>query len=527
VNTQRAGRILALIAAEIALLGYGLTMAHTVTWRHNGADSGDLVTAAFTLGVPHPPGYPLYTLIAALFARLPMGEPAFGVALLSALAAAGAVYVLARAGANLILQLPSPQGKGEKLPSPRRRGAGGEVPLSSPIRRGLGGEVWIPPLAALGFAFAPLLWSQATIPEVYALNLFFVALVLWACLSQHPQRIKVAALAFGLGAAHHLSILLLAPGAWVLLQPQRKDARALWWFCAPLVVYAYLPLAALPNPPVNWGDPVTPERFWWLVSAAQYRPYWFGLSGAEILSRVEFTARALLDQFTVVGLALVLWGAIQSALTRARVFLGMALMFVPVVVFALVYASRDSFLYLLPAFAIALLWAMYGAATLGQMVSKDELLPGAFIALLALFPIFHLVTQYAAMDVSRDRTALEYAQWNLQPLPVDGVLFADGDEALFALWYYRHAVAYQNARSVIVSQGLLQYDWYYDALRRTMSEVQFKSPSEVTDVPSRVQELIRVTFAEGRAVCFTDSSPLHPGFEYEERGVVQCVVGEK
>ena len=541
VNTQRLERILALITAAAALLVYGLTMAHTVTWLHNGADSGDLVTAAFTLGVPHPPGYPLYTLLAALFARLPMGEPAFGVALLSAWAAAGAVYVLARAGANLTPQPPSLQGKGEKLPSPDRRGAGGEVSLPSPDRRGAGGEVslpspdrrgaggevWIPPLAALGFAFAPLLWSQATIPEVYALNLFFVALILWACLAQHPQRIKVAALAFGLGAAHHLSILLLAPGAWVLLQPERKDARALVWFFAPLVLYAYLPLAALANPPVNWGDPVTPERFWWLVSAAQYRPYWFGLSGADVLSRVEFSARALLDQFTVVGLALVVWGAIQLALTRTRVFIGLALMFAPIVIYALVYASRDSFIYLLPAFAIALLWGMYGIFHILQMVSKDELLPGIIVALLALFPLFNVVTYYSAMDVSRDRTAFEYARVNLQPLPDDAVLFADGDEALFALWYYRHAVAYHNARSVIVSQGLLQYDWYYNSLRRIMSEVQFQEARAVPAVPQRVHEIIRVTFAEGRAVCFTDSSPLPPEFEYEERGVVNCVVAER
>ncbi|MBI4673735.1 MAG: DUF2723 domain-containing protein [Chloroflexi bacterium] len=559
---QRIGKSSAFVAALIAFLVYVLTMTRTVTWLHNGADSGELVTAAFTFGIPHPPGYPLYTMLAAVFARVPLGEPAFGVALLSALAAASAVFVLARAGSHLTPQPPSLKGKGEKLPSPFRRGVGwvgaprgivpqpdeklpskrrgvgwvgaprGIVPqpdekLPSPFRRGVGGEVFIPPLAALGFAFAPLLWSQATIPEVYTLNLFFVALILWACLSNHPQRVKIAALALGLGMTHHLSIVLLAPGAWLLLQPQRQDARALLWLVAPLLVYAYLPIAALANPPVKWGNPITPERFFWLVSAAQYRQYWFGLSGADILTRAMFSARALVDQFTFVGLALMVWGAIQLAMTRTRIFVALWLMFVPMVAYALVYASRDAFIYLLPAFAIALLWLMYGAVCIVQMLGDDRLLVGAAIALFTLFPIFNLVTNHAAMDISRDRAAYEYARMNLAPLPADAILFADGDEALFALLYYRHAVAYQNARSVIVSQGLLQYDWYYDSLRRLVSEVQFKPPGEVTDAPQRAHEIIRVTFAEGRAVCFSDSSPLLPEFEYEERGVVKCVVAEK
>jgi hypothetical protein len=131
------------------------------------------------------------------------------------------------------------------------------------------------------------------------------------------------------------------------------------------------------------------------------------------------------------------------------------------------------------------------------------------------------------MDLSQDRAAFEYAQQNFEGLPVDAVLFADGDEAVFALWYYRHAIAHEGARSVIVTQGLLAFDWYYDGLTRIMSEVPFKPPTEVVSTHDRAVELIRVTFTEGRAVCFTDSSPIVPEFEYEERGRLKCVLAEK
>jgi hypothetical protein len=302
--------------------------------------------------------------------------------------------------------------------------------------------------------------------------------------------------------------LLLAPGALVALRPRWKDAGALLLVLLPLVFYAYLPSAALGNPPVKWGDTSNLPGLLWIVTAEVYRPYLFALNSADVLSRFAFAARALLEQFTLIGVALAVWGAVQLAMTRRRTFFALGLMFVPVVAYAILYASRDSFLYLLPAFAIVTLWLAYGAAVVLRWVANDRILRTAGIALFALLPVYNYATHYAA-------------------LPVDAVLFADGDEALFSLLYYRHAVAHAGNRSVIVSQGLLQYGWYYDILWRTMSEVQFKPPTEVTTAHERAQEIIRVTFAEGRAVCFTDSSPLLPEFEYEERGILKCVYAEK
>lgn len=514
---QRVEKGLALGAALLATSVYTLTAARTITWLHNGADSGDLVTAAFTFGVAHPPGYPLYTLLAIPFARLPFVEAAHGVALLSALAAGASVYVLARAGAALI----RPLGSGLALAA-------------------------VPPLAALTLAFGPALWSQATIAEVYALHLLFVSWIVWACVTDDARHIRVAALGFGLGMAHHLSILLLAPGAWIALGPRRQgtrhhapcpfrpvcltachDTRALWLLFTPLIVYAYLPLAALGNPPVNWGNPATLDGFVWLVTAAPYRTYLWGVTLDELLVRLAYTARLLFEQFTFVGVAPIVWGFVQLSLMRRRLWFALGLMFVLIVAYAVGYAARDSFLYLLPAFGISALWLTYGAAQAMAWLGARPLLQGIAVIALALLPISNLMSHYAAMDVSHDRTAIEYAHAALDPLPVDAVLFADGDEALFALLYYRHAVAYRGARSVIVSQGLLQYAWYYNGLRRLMSEVQFQPPEVVTDAHQRAREIIRVTFAEGRAVCFTASSPLLPEFEYEAYGAVQCVVAEK
>ena len=62
---------------------YLSTLAPTLTWAHNGQDGGDLVTAVYTSGVPHPPGYPTYVLLGKLFALLPVSEPAYRLNLMS------------------------------------------------------------------------------------------------------------------------------------------------------------------------------------------------------------------------------------------------------------------------------------------------------------------------------------------------------------------------------------------------------------------------------------------------------------
>jgi hypothetical protein len=510
-------------AGLTALLLYLYTLAPSVTWLHNGADSGDLAAAAFTLGIPHPPGYPLFTLVASLFAHLPLFEPARGVGVFVVIAGALAVFVLARAAHALI------------------------APLGLSVSTML-----IPPLAALGFAFSPALWSQATIAEVYTLNLLFVAIILWAMVSDDHHRVAIAATAFGFGMAHHLSILLIAPGAWLALKPTRRDLRLLLFIFAPLVLYLYLPLRAAFYPPVNWGNPSTLEGFLWVVTAAPYHSFLFDLPLTDIAGRVAFAARLMFEQFTAPGVALALWGLFRMAQLRPRLAAALGLSGALVVGYSLVYGTRDSFIYLLPAFAIMVLWLVYGVSDLMRLLEplpqrrrrrpEPQSRPRGggtvlwptmrkagrvlIVAGLVALVVYNLWENFGAMDLSADRVAYEYARGIIDKVPRDAVIFADGDEALLSLVYYRQAIAFNHSGAVIVSQGLLQYDWYYKELVEMMNEVRFAPPDVKPEYHQRAIEIVNVTFAEGREVCFDKSSPLLPGFEYETRYGLSCVVAE-
>ncbi|HNT88936.1 MAG TPA: DUF2723 domain-containing protein [Candidatus Hydrogenedentes bacterium] len=214
-------------AACAAFLVYMRTLAPTVT----GEDSGELITAAYALGVPHPPGYPLWCLAAHVFTWLPWGSVAWRVNLSSAFFSAATVFFVAL----LIVHLT------------RNRFAA------------LAG--------ALALAFSKTFWAHAVVAEVYALNALLIALctlLIWRWRGhRRDSRLYAFALVYGLGLANHNTMVLLGPvfAAYILwadgLDPARwrAYARAALLVLLGLCVYLYLPLASRANPPMDWGNP--------------------------------------------------------------------------------------------------------------------------------------------------------------------------------------------------------------------------------------------------------------------------------
>lgn len=163
---RRDGRADWLVAvASLAL--FAATVCPTVPF----GDGGELIAAAACLGVAHPPGYPLYTLLGWLALQIPLGEPALRMNVLSALFGAIACAVAARIA---------------------RRWSGSSLAAA---------------VAGLGLAVSGTFWSIATVAEVYTLHLALVAtLLLWASrvgvdsdTASRSRAIVLAGLALGLG----------------------------------------------------------------------------------------------------------------------------------------------------------------------------------------------------------------------------------------------------------------------------------------------------------------------------------------
>src|SRR5256885_11121879 len=151
----------------VALVVYSWTLAPAVTLT----DSGELTVAAWGTGVAHPPGFPLWVMLAHLASLLPFGNVAVRINFSSALFAALACGMLTLVVAELIitassLTMPKRTSKAAQRSRKREDLTGGRFLMFAPAAG-----------AGLLMAFSRTLWSYATITEVYALNPLLILVV--------------------------------------------------------------------------------------------------------------------------------------------------------------------------------------------------------------------------------------------------------------------------------------------------------------------------------------------------------------
>src|SRR3990167_5584355 len=199
---------------------YQLTASPTIGW----IDSGVIAAAAKTLGIPNPPGFPAYLLVAHLFTLIPWGSTVFNLKLLSQLSAigiSGGVFWL--------------------------------VWYLSPSNR----KVLSAIIAASAMAFSYNLWSQANNIETYTftnviLLAFFVWLV-WYREKSKPWHLVVLGFLGGLSLGLNPMIVSIIPAAlwWAVLHkktllrsPVFLVLTLIAGIVGTIIIYSYLPLRA-------------------------------------------------------------------------------------------------------------------------------------------------------------------------------------------------------------------------------------------------------------------------------------------
>lgn len=237
----RPSYLAASIAAGLTFLLYLVTLSpETAMW-----DTSEYIAAAYTLGLPHPPGNPFFVLIGRVFAILPIGPSvAMRINLLAAISSA------VSAGMWFLITERVLVGWFEKR-----------------WQRIVGGS-----LAALIGATAFTVWSQSVVNEkVYTISLVGLAISAWLTVRwcDEPDGKKADAtlilLAYlaGLGYSNHMAGMLAIPaiGIAVLI---RKPATILRWklilgAVGALVLggssFATQPIRAAHFPAINEGEP--------------------------------------------------------------------------------------------------------------------------------------------------------------------------------------------------------------------------------------------------------------------------------
>jgi hypothetical protein len=351
----RAAVLLALLLGSV----YAATLLPGV--GHNG-DTAEMQFCGLVLGIPHPTGYPGYTLLNHLASSLPVATPAWRANLLSALAAVPAcVYLL------LLL-----------------RGLGVREPLAL--------------ASALALGLTPTFWRHAVIAEVYSLQLLFLAAVCHHFLrwerEGHERDFRFGVALYALSFGNHVAMITLLPAlVWLVarreprafLMPRRVGWAALW-IALGAAQYLYLFWrSADPTTPYLAGEVRDLESFLGFVGGAQFQGSMFA-----------FSAGALLSERVPLFLGL-WWGELGPLLLLAALgawrgrsttdgFLALAVL--GNLGFALGYDIPDVFVYFLPTYFVTAVWIGRGLEGLASRWPRPAL------ALAALMPLalaaFHL-----------------------------------------------------------------------------------------------------------------------------------------
>jgi len=565
VQRNRVAGILLFLLVQAVYL---LTMAPTLSFW----DCGEFIATARTLGVPHPPGAPLFLLIGRVFSLFPFfSDIGARVNLFSTLISSATVVLTYLITVRLVIICRKDD---PDTWSPARQVAH------------YGGAA----VGALALAFSDSFWFNAVETEVYAASTFFTALVFWLVLrwyqdsqGQGNERWLMAAMyMIGLSIGVHL-LSILALFAVVMVYWYRRHAVTLrsllgmvavaivafilvyggvirgvpfllrnfsWWggLILPLVMiaaiwyahskryrglhtaamsllllvigytsYATIFVRAQANPPINENDPSTADAFLSYLNREQYgdlplwprrwsseplHQYYYGKydSDAEYFFRYQlghmylryfgwqFVGRAYQGTGSPVDLSQ-LWGlpfllGVFGAVTHVRRDWKMGS--VVTALFLLTGAALVIYLnqvepqprerdysYVGSFFAFAL-WIGLGASAIAEKVAglgtsstrKTRLAVAALLPVMLLVPARMLSANYYTHDRSGNYVAWDWA-WNiLQSCGRDAILFTNGDNDTFPLWYLQEVEGIRRDVRV-VNLSLANTPWYLDQLKNS------------------------------------------------------------
>ncbi len=486
----------------IAVLGlYLVTLAPTTAmW-----DASEYITAAYTLGIPHPPGNPLFVLLGRVASLVPVGSVALRINALAAAcsAASAALWYL----------------------------------VAERVLASWSSERWTRIVAAVMASLlgstAFTVWNQSVVNEkVYTVSLAFFAVVSWLTVrwcdepdSRSADRLLVAiAYLIGLGYTNHPAGLLVGPAVVVAVLVRKPNTLLRWRLVLAGVValvigltpFAVEPIRAAWHPVMNEGEPTgctkeiglgctfsetTAVRLMANINRDQYgkpdlslrqAPFdaqmgmWWLYFKWQWLRDARGTQPVLQYVIAVAFLLLfILGGVTHWRLERASFwFFGPLVL---TVTFALVYymnfkygASqspgltdvarevRDRDYFYLWSFSTWSVWAALGLATLWRALATRMNVPGnarwlatSPVLLLALIP---LAGNWRDASRAGETATREWAHDLLNSVEPYGILVTMGDNDTFPLWYAQEVEGVRRDVTVAVT-SLLNTDWYPRSLQ--------------------------------------------------------------
>ena len=513
----------ALIATVLVWALYALTLAPTTAFW----DTSEYIATAHILGIPHPPGNPLFVvlarawevLLAPLGLSIPVRVNLFS-ATMSALAH-GCWFLLAH---RIVSDF-----------------------SSNKTYRLIGASI-----AVLVSATAFTVWNQSNVNEkVYTVSLFTIALLSWLAFrwrdhlgeGKDDNLILLMVFILALSVGNHLMAFLAAPALVVFIlwiEPRTLINWKLYVTAAIAIVlglsiHLYLPIRAGLDPIINEADPTCPNLSSAIqsvvtmgragctalseaLSRSQYQKppmtlnpiYWpnevprdasllfaqivnyfsyFDWQWARSVNGLEGFFGPIRTVITMLFVGLGLYGAVEHYKRDRKSFAYVAVLFLTLSFGLMFYLNfkygyqypghaleekevRDRDYFFIVSFSIWGLWAGIGIVALWKWIGEkylritrpDEGLPPLLAAPVLAIALIPLVFNWSWASRRHDYSARDWAYNVLNSVEPYGVLFTNGDNDTFPLWYAQEVEGIRKDVTVMV-MSYLNTNWYAKQLR--------------------------------------------------------------
>lgn len=438
-------------------------------------DSGELITAVHVIGVPHPPGYPLFVLVGKICDTIFPGNIAFRINLTSAIFSTltGVIFYLT---ISLLIQ--------DKL------------------------------LRILGvflLCFSNSFFSQAIVTEVFSLHLFFVAIFIYLCLLRMKVNLNFISLTlflsflFGLSLGNQHTIILCLPAFfYAYFSDIKKPHISLWAFLFFLIgisIYIALPIISARNPPIDDGNPENLQNFFRILSRYDYGTFQLhkgeSTSYSSLLNGPQFLVDVVRKNYSNAGFILCITGFLFM-LSKERKVGFLLILFFAIPFMILVGLSNVSSLdrnslqfavlerLVLMILPILCLWILFGIEQIVSLLCRVFNLKLIFFYLITsilLYPIITFMGKESLFSASQRNSyfVLDYGKDILRSIPKHSLIFLATDTSTFSTLYLQ-SVLHKREDLKIISPPFLRTLW-----GRQQLEERFPSlvPPDSINLPTK------------------------------------------
>ncbi|MDD5361492.1 MAG: DUF2723 domain-containing protein [Ignavibacteria bacterium] len=462
MNILKNKYLISILAFVIPLILYIFTLAPGLYF----IDTGELATACIKLGIAHPTGYPLFTLIGRLFTLMPIGEDIYELNLMCAIMSAVSTFVFFHLMHFVITELNLNSGNNDdKL-----------------FKKSDGNEALINIIALSGslvLAFSNTFWNTANSLEVYSLHVLFVITVIFvflkACKGYVESKGKddlrywiLFAFILGLSFSNHLTTIFLSVGFLYLYFAINGFKKSAYIriaamaipFIGALTVYIYFFLRGN-NPVVSWDYPVNLSNFYRHVSGKQFSVWMF--SSTEAASKqFSYYLSAFPKEFFYFPLIVAIFGLFSAFKKQRKFFYFTVLLFVFNILYAINYDIHDIDTYFLLSYIVASIWF-----TLGLLFIYEKLKLNINVVLLlaVLFPVICIYSNYNENNESKSNFVKEYTENVFNSARPNSIVFStQWDFWVSASFYYQYTKNFRPDVTVL-DKELMRRSWYLRHIR--------------------------------------------------------------